>query len=46
MFVEKAMIEQKITMSTDQLDAEIAKYQGIIDASIGKPDRAGTKTLN
>ena len=34
MFVEKAMIEQKITMSTDQLDAEIAKYQGIIDASI------------
>jgi len=28
-------------MSTDQLDAEIAKYQGIIDASIN-----GTKTLN
>ncbi len=39
MFVEKAMIEQKITMSTDQLDAEIAKYQGIIDAAINNPER-------
>jgi hypothetical protein len=37
MFVEKAMIEQKITMSTEQLDAEIAKYQGIIDAAIQQP---------
>ena len=46
MFIEKSLVEQKITMSADQLDAEIAKYQGIIDASIGKPDRAGTKTLN
>ena len=41
MFIEKSLVEQKITMSTDQLDAEIAKYQGIIDASIN-----GTKTLN
>lgn len=37
MFVEKAMIEQKITMSAEQLDAEIAKYQGIIDAAIQQP---------
>jgi phage terminase small subunit len=37
MFVEKAMIEQKITMSSEQLDAEIAKYQGIIDAAIQQP---------
>ena len=26
-------------MSTDQLDAEIAKYQGIIDAAINNPER-------
>lgn len=36
MFVERSMVEQKITMSQDQIDAELAKYQGVIDAAVNK----------
>ena len=42
MFVERALIEQKITLSPDQLDAEIAKYQTVIDTAIGNT----AKTIN
>jgi len=36
MFIERSLVEQKITMSADELDREIAKYQSVIDASVNK----------
>lgn len=36
MFVERSLVEQKISMSADELDREIAKYQAVIDASVNK----------
>ena len=36
MFVERSLVEQKITMSADELDREIARYQTIIDTHVDK----------
>ena len=36
MFVERSLVEQKITMSADELDREIARYQMIIDTHVDK----------
>jgi|TARA_R110000824_G_scaffold330162_1_gene516946 phage terminase small subunit len=45
MFVERQLIEQKVTMSSDELDREIAKYQSVIDSSVQKYKSTG-KTIN